>query len=574
MSESETCQFVKKTPTEATEFEREQLRFFLTNENVAQVLDSLNPSLAWLPEFQKLGVFRTQHPLVSWIERNFDDLQAIREVAANIQFFNEDSGRLMEHNLNRHAKRLPPLVLKSWRLVIHAMKLQRSGRYFGEWFQLAAAVRSGDISPDIYERLADIVRPKLRIGKLSTLYREAIKEPGSPRDLMSISFRTDEGASSADILGAWPATGAAEFDRRLLDHLTEALKKALAEAADANLESETGFSISDSDVPSIAHHPQNDLHGGFHLPVRVIVGIWDRLLAKSTREAIACLKKWRGEPYHLFRRLALYGCTQSQVPASYGATLLTRIGPREFFLTGATVECLRLIKSRWGEFSAAKRTLVLKNIYKGPPTTHFGKGADVKRFIDRCRFDVLGEMKRNGLDIGPEGERLYKQIEKRWPRWQLRPAEQTGFHVWHGGGPERGPSVGDFTDIPDDQLIDEIERRKRPNDFMTTDVWTEICRQSPDRALRALAYLSNDERWPSSPWQTLLYCSSPFIEREANATVAQLLARMPDIVFSELMHPISSWFEDHASYLPRAELWNVWDRVAAIALTNEEVGRG
>jgi hypothetical protein len=204
----------------------------------------------------------------------------------------------------------------------------------------------------------------------------------------------------------------------------------------------------------------------------------------------------------------------------------------------------------------------------------FRKGADVKRATDRYRFDFLGDMKRPELDIGPDAERLYKQIEKRWPEWQLRPAEQAGFHIWHGGGPVRSPSAGDFADIPDSDLIDEIERRKQPNDFMSADVWTEICRQSPDRALRALAFLSGDERWPSSPWQTLLYCPSPFAEREGNATMVQLLARMPDKVFGELLHPISSWFETRATYLPRSELWIIWDRVAAIALTDEDVRVG
>ena len=206
---------VKKTPVEATEFEREQLRFFLANENIGPTLEWLNPSLAWLPEFQRLGVFRTQHVLVNWIERNFDDLQAIREVAANMQFFDEESGRLIEHSLNRRAKLLPPLALKSWRLVVQAMKQQRSSRYFGDWFQLAATLRSGETSPDIYERFAEIVRPKLTIGTPSTLHRDIVNEPSGPGDLMSISFRSDEGASSGEISSAWPATGGAERDKIL-----------------------------------------------------------------------------------------------------------------------------------------------------------------------------------------------------------------------------------------------------------------------------------------------------------------------------------------------------------------------
>lgn len=44
----------KKTPKDATEFEREQLRFFLTKSDAAAVLAEVNPSLAWLPMLVEL----------------------------------------------------------------------------------------------------------------------------------------------------------------------------------------------------------------------------------------------------------------------------------------------------------------------------------------------------------------------------------------------------------------------------------------------------------------------------------------------------------------------------------------
>lgn len=39
----------KRTPEDVTEFEREQLRFFLAGDDLATTLATINPSLAWLP---------------------------------------------------------------------------------------------------------------------------------------------------------------------------------------------------------------------------------------------------------------------------------------------------------------------------------------------------------------------------------------------------------------------------------------------------------------------------------------------------------------------------------------------
>ena len=66
----------KKTPSDTTDFEREQLRFFLSREDVAETLAELNPSLAWLPEFARMKVIQSPGQLTPWIEKNFDDPEA------------------------------------------------------------------------------------------------------------------------------------------------------------------------------------------------------------------------------------------------------------------------------------------------------------------------------------------------------------------------------------------------------------------------------------------------------------------------------------------------------------------
>src|SRR5947209_7834088 len=97
----------KKTPADATPFEREQLRFFLSDGDLAGTLAAINPSLAWLPVLSEMKLIQNETQLISWIERNFTDLDAIRDVVTNIQFFGPETATFLEYRLNAHIPNLP-----------------------------------------------------------------------------------------------------------------------------------------------------------------------------------------------------------------------------------------------------------------------------------------------------------------------------------------------------------------------------------------------------------------------------------------------------------------------------------
>ena len=57
----------KPTPTDVSEFEREQLRFFLDSSDPASVLAEINPSLAWLPLLAEMKAFQNDAVLPTWM---------------------------------------------------------------------------------------------------------------------------------------------------------------------------------------------------------------------------------------------------------------------------------------------------------------------------------------------------------------------------------------------------------------------------------------------------------------------------------------------------------------------------
>jgi hypothetical protein len=60
-----------------------------------------------------MKVVKDPRQFAMWVEKNFADVEAVREVAANLGYFNEASADLLQNRLNYHPD-LPPLLTKSW----------------------------------------------------------------------------------------------------------------------------------------------------------------------------------------------------------------------------------------------------------------------------------------------------------------------------------------------------------------------------------------------------------------------------------------------------------------------------
>ncbi|MGD0635690.1 MAG: hypothetical protein ABSA13_15695 [Beijerinckiaceae bacterium] len=91
----------KKTPSDVSDFEREQLRFFLSGDDLANTLVTINPSMAWLPDLWQMKVIQGENQVIAWIERNFAETDAICDVAANIHLFGSDTAALLVHGVSR-----------------------------------------------------------------------------------------------------------------------------------------------------------------------------------------------------------------------------------------------------------------------------------------------------------------------------------------------------------------------------------------------------------------------------------------------------------------------------------------
>ncbi|MET4271813.1 MULTISPECIES: hypothetical protein [unclassified Bradyrhizobium] len=558
----------RKTPADATPFEREQLRFFLSGGDLSATLSEFNPSLAWLPLLSEMKLIQSERQLLAWVERNFADVDAVRDVVANIHFFGRETADFLEFRLNAQSADLPPLLLKSWALIIRHMRTAKAGFAHNEWFEIAPQLKRGDHSTPLIERLANVLRPKLKVGKRfswrDTTEHEVLERPS---DLMAIDYEIDDGVQSDDVLAAWPKNSEPEIDEILLTQLTAALSGALADATDAGVEANEGYSTSDSDVPSVAHHGQNEYRSGFQTIVRVMAEIWARLAEKSSDKALTIAERWRDNPFRLVRRLAMFAFADPAIPANVAADFLIGIPLGELFLTHSSVEAYRLIRARWSDFPTDKQQRILLRVCEGPPRSWFREGPEVDRHIDRSRYELLADMVRDGVDIGPEAGKLLVEIRERWPQWEPKPAEQAGFHVWQESGDSKLRDDTDrLKDVADAEVVAEARTIAAAAAFMEEDRWHGLCLSDPDRALRGLDAAAIKGDWPKDYWEQLLWSRKNYADVDTEQRIAERLLQWPTDSFGTIATAASSWLEAHAKTLSDSWLWPLWDRIADATL--------
>jgi hypothetical protein len=549
----------KRTPAAATEFEREQLRFFLKDEDISGLLKDVNPSLAWLPVLGELKLITRDTHLAPWIEQYFSTSDAVREVVANLHFFGIETVNFMELFLQR-TEGLSPVLMKCWQLIIRHIRSIGRNTARSDWFDIRVRLKRGECSPDLLARLMDALRPRLRIGKRLSLYGiDAPETPQSPLDLMSIEYEVEDNITGEEVLSVWPEGSAPEADERLLKLLTNTLYGALEDAIDAGVEGEGRYGISDSNIPSIASHEQNAYHSGFLPIVRTIADLWTRLARKDSRLALQVLQMWRETSFRLFRRLALFAAADSIIPAEIAADILLSLPQDELFLAGASVEVHRLIQRRWSEFSSEKQQAVETRATDGPSEEAFRDDADKEVIIDHCRLNLLSAIERTNVELNDYAKEVLADIRQRHPQWTPHPEERAGFHIWRES---RGGIVHDSTrldGVPDDQLIAKATEEISDTNFTSGSSWDTLCRDDPERAFRGLKASANQGVWPAWAWRGILWTKREPGTIDLVRDIAEYLLKWPVEQFGEILDSAAWWLNEHAAMIEGNRLWELWD---------------
>jgi hypothetical protein len=296
----------------------------------------------------------------------------------------------------------------------------------------------------------------------------------------------------------------------------------------------------------------------------VLAELWTRLLRKDAALALPFVALWQQSEFRLVRRLALFAAADPAVPTSAAADVLRTLPLGELFLTNSAVEVFRLIRSRWAYFSAADREAIERRIAEGPPAGWFKEGSEKERLIDRARFDLFGDMERAGVPLGRQARAVLEEVRTRWPQWELRPAEQAGFHIWTEGASGIVGDPAKLGGISDDELVSAAKEAADTAGFMEGDAWQTLCQTEPLRALRGLAAEADKGQWPAWAWRPFLRAAPKIEDPNASTAIAQLLLRWPLPSFNETADTASWWIDEKAAALDESLLWPLWDRIADV----------
>jgi hypothetical protein len=552
----------KITPRDVSEFEREQLRFFLSGSDIVSTLTELNPSLAWLPILAEMNLLQNDAALPLWVEQNFASLDAVRQVVANLRFFKLETAAILEHRLNSRRDRLDFLPAKCWGLIIRHIRNSPQGTLQSEWFQLLPQLKRGDLSTDVLGRIAKILTPKLFVGERYGWYDQPGRKIEKPTDVISIKYDVDNGVSEDDFFASWPEAAPVATEEQLIYILTNSLGRALADAIDVGVEGNIGLSISDIDVPSVAAHEQNSHHSGFLSIVRITAELWLRLIEKNISKARSVLREWQNSDFRLLHRLALYAAAHPKVPPKHAADVLIHLPQGELFLTSSRVEVHRLIRKRWPEFSFKQRGLIEKRIVEGPPINWFRDGANLTQVMDQRRFPLLLDLERSTVHLGDEASTLLKELRDRRPQWRDVEPEKTGFVMWQGDVTSVAGNKSEFASVPSNGLIQAAKQLRDETDFMKGDPWQALCQDDASKAFLGISDAPTAERWHEWVWRPFLWAATKITDTDELNGIASLLAKWPKgATFEETSTGAAWWMDQVSEKLKAPLLWAVWDLV-------------
>ena len=329
---------------------------------------------------------------------------------------------------------------------------------------------------------------------------------------------------------------------RLLDDFTALLRDALDIMRELK-EVDDKCDGSDMHLSSVEEHEQNMYTSEWTILAEFARDAWLQTKKTDSAKALRVAQEWQATPYPLFKRLAFFAATHSDiVPPRVALDWLLADDGWWLWVSETKRESIRLIDSL-GEkqkLSAEEARELTNAILKRPPQGIYKETAP-KDMLDRAAWLRLATANDAGMILDDKAKAELDVLAKKFGS----PDEQDEFTSYMGTKPHIDDMLPDGYIRPPSTVPELVEWLKKPpiSDGWHSDrnLWEVYCQKNLEVVIAAFQICANNNYWPAERWGGALnaWGRENFVEKSWQ--VAPMLIGAPDEVLQKIVHPFAWW---------------------------------
>ena len=417
-----------------------------------------------------------------------------------------------------------------WRLLLSGrVKSPRNHLDLYNWLR---RFEKDGLTPILRMELRELLKPCVILLE-PFRWGEETAEPKSIKDLVEwdIVLSSDHVHSALRDQANKPGWQAA------LPNLLQDVTALLRDALDLMRElggAEDKSDLSYIDQPSIGEHEQNRVFPDWTALIELTRDAWLATMQTNLPQARHAAEGWWQVPYPLFKRLAFFAATQSDViPPPHALSWLLADDHWWLWSVVTKREAIRLLVALTPKLDAPGLAELEQAILQGPPREMFKEDLNPQewtRIVDKGIWLRLAKAHAVGAVFGRTAREKLDELTLQYPRWQLAEDERDEFSSWMHEGAEW------------------LKQPASPDDC-----WRQRCRDDFSATSDELSSLAQDGEWPIERWRGALQVWAEDDLIKNSWQMVQVIFKAPDNVIQALSHSLGWWLRAQAKIFESCE---------------------
>ena len=444
--------------------------------------------------------------LAQWLLKYINDPRLILWIASNSTKLDSRFLDLLDKEL-LECTNISPLILTLWN-IIFAGNLKGAHNSF-DFYRWLDHLKKQGLSYTLKAQLHDVLKPKLKIRKsFYSEYRDK-NSPDSEEKGIKKVLEWEVGLNSDYLASSIREIKDEAYWLDVLPDLLNEFNSLLLETYD--LMNELGDIDAQRDYSymhqaSIISNPQNSNFKSWTILIELTRDAWIQVVDKNISRAQVVADEWIKTPYPLFKRLAYFAATYSEVISTSKAVDWLLIDNAYWLWSGISKrEVMRLLVSIAPLLEEPDLTRLEKTILSYKDDSFIRTDLSEEQSTQVKDYGIwlrLSKLQNSGAVLGEEASITLRKLSTENPIWSFSEDQQEEFSVFTSSG----SSFTKMNYAP--KTIDGLVNWLTDNPEIDTwedDNWQEICKNNFKLASQSLYQLHEKDIWPVQRWDDAIY---------------------------------------------------------------------